>query len=401
MVASSGLKCSVLSDPAQLEQLRPAWNALLQRSAANGPMLAPLWLLPWWQVYAQSGGRELKMGLFHDGDRLVGLAPLHWRRFWYRPGLPFRRLELLGADVDEGDGVGSDYLNVIAERGAEEAVAQALARALTAGVFGSWDEIVLPAMDGEGVMPSLLSAAFTRAGLATTCLVTGAAPYIPLPATWEAYLKRLTAKNRRFLLRSLEEFDAWAGESSSRHVTSRAELVEGQRILTALHGERWAAAGLTGVFQPRRRSAAFHDAVLPLLLDAGALELFWLAVRDEPVAVLYNIAWNGKVYFYQSGRKVDVPAGVRPGIVLQARAIRQAIQAGRREYDFLAGVAQYKLQLALATRPLVRVRAVRRSLREGARRLAERGMAWARAVRNAARSAVAWLHRPRRNGKAP
>ncbi len=382
------LTCTVVDDPARLEALRPQWLDLLARSAANEPMLAPPWLLTWWRVYGQGTGRRLRVGLFADGDRLVGLAPLVARRRWYRPGIPFRRLEPLGADMDEGDGVCSDYLNVIAERGAERCVARAFAEALAAGRFGPWDEIVLPAMDGLGPMPTLLTEALTDAGLAASCTETGVAPYIPLPATWDDYLKALPKKKRYGVVRALRDFDEWAGGAAElRRAASSAELAEGKRILTDLHGQRWSEAGQSGVFAAPR-FAAFHDAVMPALLQLGALDLAWLTVRGESVAAVYSLVWNGKVYFYQCGRRPDLPDGLRPGIVMLAHAIRGAIAAGHREFDFLGGVAVYKSQLALATRPLVQLRAVRPSLREWARRSTERGIGWARAVRSSLRSAA-------------
>jgi CelD/BcsL family acetyltransferase involved in cellulose biosynthesis len=147
-----------------------------------------------------------------------------------------------------------------------------------------------------------------------------------------------------------------------------------------LHGERWAAAGKTGALSAAR-FAAFHNAVLPELLRAGALKLLWLTVRGQPVAAVHNIVWDRKVLFYQSGRQPDVPRGVRPGIVLHAHAIRAAIAAGHREYDFLGGESQYKSQLASASRPLVQVRAVRPSLIEQARRLIDAGIARTRSPR--------------------
>src|SRR5947209_17025046 len=99
------LTCAVLSDPAEVEDLRADWLDLLRRSAANEAMLGPTWLLTWWRVYGAGTGRALRVGVFREGGRLVGLAPLTARRFRHRPCIPFRRLEPLGADVDEGDGV--------------------------------------------------------------------------------------------------------------------------------------------------------------------------------------------------------------------------------------------------------------------------------------------------------
>ncbi len=385
---SSGLSLALLTEPAGLERLRPDWEDLLARSASAEPMLSPDWLGAWWQVYR--GPRQLRVGAFYDGHRLVGLAPLCRRRFWYRPGIPFRRLEFLGSDVDEGDGVGSEYLNVVARSGSEEVVARAFVQAVAAGAFGPWDEVVLSAMDGLGPMPDLLTSAFHRSGLPATCVTTTEAPYIPLPATWNLYVQGLPKKKRYGIVRALRDFEVWnGGPPQVEGVTSPAELAKGKRILERLHNERWDAAGQRGAFRAGR-FAAFHDLLLPRLLAGGQLELLWLVVGGEPVAALYNIVANNKVYFYQCGRKLDVPAGQRPGIVLLALAVQHAIAASRREFDFLGGSAQYKTQFALATRPLVEVRAARPGWRETLRGWADQGLAYARAARNRLRAAVGW-----------
>jgi CelD/BcsL family acetyltransferase involved in cellulose biosynthesis len=322
--------------------------------------------------------------LIHDGERLIGLAPLLRRRHFYRRLIPFQRLEPLGSGEPEADAIRSDYLNVIAERGAEKEVANALVTALTGGTVGRWDEFVMPMMDGEAKLPGLLTDALRRQGVTASCIVTGAAPYIPLPPTWDAYLKELNPSRRYYVTRSLRAFGRWAGGTAKVHYrSSRSELEEGKRILVQLHHKRWEGVKGAGVFRSPR-FLAFHDAVLPRLLDEGALEMMWLSVRGRPLAALYNLVWNDKVSFYQSGRTTQVPNNVRPGIVLLAQAIRGAIEARRREFDFLAGVSPYKTQLALASRPLVQVRAVRPSFREQARSLMERGIAassfWNRAA---------------------
>jgi len=379
----------LIRDFGELSRQAAAWRSLLERSSANEPMLSPTWLLAWWRTYGQ--GHQLAVGLFHNGDQLVGLVPLLRRRYWYRPGIPFRRLEFLGADVDEQDGVCSDYLNAIAERGQEARVADAFAAAVAGGKFGSWDEVDLPALAGDNPLTGLLTGAFARAGYRVDREQTTVAPHIPLPATWDHYLKALSQRDRYYVVRAQREFDQWAAGTATWHrAGSLAELEKGKRVLTALHTERWEAIGATGVFRATRFKA-FHDVVMPQLLADGALELLWLTVRDQPVAALYNIVWNNKVYFYQSGRKLDVPRQVRPGIVLLSLAIRQAIEAGRREFDFLGGEAQYKGQLALATRPVIRLRVARRTLVEGTRHLADGGIWGLRAVRNATYSAGQWL----------
>jgi predicted ATP-grasp superfamily ATP-dependent carboligase/CelD/BcsL family acetyltransferase involved in cellulose biosynthesis len=402
--ASMSLRATLLSSYVELRTLESAWDELLGESETDGPMVSPLWLLAWWRVFGALDGRKLAVVAFHDGARLVGLAPLLARTCWYKPGLPFRRLELLGSGEREEDEVCSEYLGVIAARGFEGEVARALADALAGGDLGAWDELVLTAMARDGAMPARLAEELARIGAAVDVAPSDESRYVALPGSFDAYLAGLSSSGRYLVTRSLRDFERWSrGEAALRVATTRAELEEGRRALVALHGERWSARG-GGAFASARFSA-FHDDVMPRLLDRGALELIWLTVRGEPIAAAYEIVWRDRVHFYQSGRKLDVPKNVRPGIVLHARALERAIARGLREYDFLGGPVRYKRDLAPSTRTLVRLRAVhpRARLRERGRAIAAEGAAAARAAvraivprrapaREAAADPIAVLH---------
>ena len=129
-------------------------------------------------------------------------------------------------------------------------------------------------MDGMAAMTGLLAAAFRRAGLDAETVATTAAPYVPLPPTWDAYLKSLSSNDRRLVVHSLRDFDAWAGGAAQlRRAASVAELEEGMRILKALHAERWKKDGQAGAFHSRRFSA-FHGAVTADLLRQGRWSCF-------------------------------------------------------------------------------------------------------------------------------
>lgn len=379
--AGPPLEFRLVREPVELEALAPAWQALLRASLSDEPMLGPDWLLPWWSVYG--AGRELRVGLFHEGERLVGLAPLCVRRRWHRPGIPLWRLEFLGADVDEGDGVCSEYLNLVAAVGQEERIAHAFAREVLRGSFGHWHELVLGALDGEGPMPALLLEAFAARGHAGERQVTTESPYLQLPDSWDTYLRQCLNKDkRRHLQQALRGFEAWAGSDwKVEHVRGPADLMHGRGILHALHNHRWQAGDDCGGAFQKPRFVSFHDEVMPRLLERGQLELFWLAVRDKPVAVHYQIVANRKVYYYQCGRSLDVPHRVKPGIFLLAQAIRRAIEQGLREFDFLGGDAQYKRELSRTRRPLVQLRFSQGGPREWLRRGADAACAWARQLR--------------------
>lgn len=364
------LRFHLVTDVAELVAMRGAWEELMGRSGMNEPMLTPDWMLAWWRVFGAQG-RSLRAALFFDGSRLVGLAPLLERRCRHRSGILFRRLELIASGEDQADEVCSCNLGVIAERGAEADVARALAAALTGAALGAWDELVMPAMRPEGALAVILSRELRQHGIDARIEVTDASPYIPLPSSWEKYLSALSASRRYLVRRSTRDLEAWAGGTLTfERARTRAELERAREILLRLHAERWSADGGAGVFASQR-FREFHDEVMPAMFERGALDLAWLSARGEPIAALYNLVWNNKIYFYQCGRRVDLPKGLRPGTVIHAFAIRAAIAEGRHEYDFLDSPCQYKLALSLSARPLIELRAARPSVNDSARRAAE------------------------------
>lgn len=373
------MAAEVIRDPQALEALSGEWSDLLAVSDQSSPSLSPTWIAAWWRVFGNQDGRELRTVAFRDGRRLVGLAPLCARRMWSRPGVPTWRLDIVPSGEREADEILSDYLSVIAERGYEQRVADSLGELLRSGGLGRWDELVMPRMSTDSVMVSLLGAALERAGK-VYFEVTGGSPYIPLPATWDQYLARLSGSRRRLVKTSLRDFEKWSGGRSVLDVARTAEELEtGLRVLRELHEQRWHEAGKSGAFASPWFNA-FHADVMPRLLERGELELMWLSANDQPIAATYNVIWNGAVQFYQSGRRMDLPRELRPGVVLHALAIRRAIELKRREYDFLAGGARYKIDLALAVRPLCSLQVVRRRRAELARRAYARASSMVRAA---------------------
>lgn len=379
------LSSVVITDPARLRALRSSWSELLERSSVSDASLDPAWMLSWWDVFGGDEARELRSLALYDGPRLVGLAPLLARRHTYGRAVPFRRLELLASGERQSEETCSDYLGIVAERGREADVVASFVDALTGDGLGPWDELILSSMDGNGPLPELLERELRARGAVVTRETWSSSPYITLPRTWDEYLGALKPTKRAQLRKSLRAFESWAGgEPEIVRVRSQRELPEGKRILMALHRERWGGDGVFG----SPRFCAFHDRLMEELLPMGALDLGWMNVRGEPVAAFYNFRWNGKVSFYQSGRKLDLPDAIRVGVTMHGYLIRSAIEEGLREYDFLAGASQYKMALALATRPLVRLRAARPSLRERARDAGERAARGARRIRDWARDDV-------------
>lgn len=361
------IRTRIVRDVQALESLVPAWRALLEHAPNAEPVMTPTWILAWWREFGAADGRELRVIAVYDGADLVGLLPLSRRWVRHRGAIPMRRIESLATGEAEVDEIGSDYVGCLAARDPGNAVAKAIARVLLSGELGEWDELRMPALNGEDAAWRGLAEALRASGVAVRTRQTGVAPYISLAGSWDDYLRALGSSSRYIVTRSLRELDAWAGSDGweLRRATNESELADGMLALRALHAERWGAEGHAGVFASQR-FARFHEDVMPRFLrgaDGVSLDLAWLVVRGEPIAAAYNLVYRGKLYFYQSGRKMVLPKAVRPGIAMHALGIRRSIESGLREYDFLAGASRYKRDLALASRPLTELRAVAPNLR--------------------------------------
>jgi CelD/BcsL family acetyltransferase involved in cellulose biosynthesis len=64
----------IIDDLPSAEKLSPEWDALA--SANKLPMASPAWMLAWWRHQAPDGAR-LRIVAVHDGDHLIGIAPLY------------------------------------------------------------------------------------------------------------------------------------------------------------------------------------------------------------------------------------------------------------------------------------------------------------------------------------
>ena len=359
MGESSDLRAIVVDSDAGMEALAPAWWDLLARCKDAQPAQTPLWLLTWWRIFGGSGKRQPRVVVIESKREVLGIFPL-LRRWVRRAGVvPVATLEWMGSGEPPEDEIFSEYLGPVAAEGHERDVAYRFVRALCSGDLGRWDELLLPAMNEADPMVTLLREALSARGAKVDVRRTHDCPYVVLPSSWDAYMARLDSHDRRLIRRTLRDLDAWAkpGRPVLRVAEDEAGMRRGWEILKGLHAERW---GGKGVFESAPY-CRFHEAVMPEMLrgSGGKLELMWLEIQGEPVAAAYDIVFRGNVQFYQSGRKMDVPRGVRPGAALQVLALQRAIESGYRSYDFGAQASLYKQQLAFGEpRRLVTLSAV-------------------------------------------
>ena len=316
-----------VSDDSGLTQLGGDWNRLLAESRTNSFFLRWEWLRIWWENY-RDGDTELCIVLVFRDDALIGIAPFYIRSLTWKNVLKYRRLMFLGT-TDEC--LLSQHMDLIYRAGDEKTVVgEVLAYIRNEDLC---DEISLQKVDTSSSTIGVLEEVSRDTNLLYRVENTAESPYITLPPDYETYLKERTSSTRHQVKSNLRKLSRHRGVEF-RKTGSPDELKNDFTELVRLHQYRWVPRMLPGSFSDER-FFAFQKAVMEEILLNNHLELRFLAAAGRNIAVLYNIAYNGKVYFYQSGLDISFDRSLSPGLLLHNHSIRDAIERGLGEYDFL------------------------------------------------------------------
>lgn len=317
--------------------LRAQWQDLLRGSASSNPFLTWEWLHSWWSQYGSTG--SLRLLVVHEGQSPVAIAPF---RLVSAPLYWFSRLEFLGT----GD-AGSDYLDVIARRGAEKEAIASIAEFLE-----SEQLTVRLTHLPQGSLAARLAELLTDDGWATSVTEDGRCPIVNLAGhTFDSLLDTLGASHRANVRRRLRALDR-LGARFERIATheERRQMLDS---LAAFHAQRYADRGGSTAFStPAIR--AFHEDVTRLALDQGWLRMYAIRIGAAVAAVMYGFSHGGRFYFYQHGYDPQ-QASRSAGLALMAWTIRAAIDEGSTEFDMLWGTEPYKALWARDARILQRI----------------------------------------------
>lgn len=371
----AGLRLERLVRAADLPALEGPWRDLLADSAADCLFLSWEWQYTWWRHFG--AGRTLAIYTARTGDRLDLIAPLVARERQPLRGRPFLTFEPLGTGS-----VGSDYLDVIARRGCERELLDALARRLAA------DRLLLafPRVHADGAAAGELAERLQPEGWTVQSRPASICPYITLAAhTWESYLDSLGKEHRANVRRRLRKLRDGFDVRLERAETDGARR-QALGALVDLHTRRWNTRGGSTAFH-LPALVRFHEDFSRIALERGWLRLYVLRLDGEPVAALYGFRYGATFLFYQSGFDPRfAPHGV--GLALMGLVIREAIAEGAAEFDMLHGDEPYKFHWAGRQRELRQLELYPPTMRG---RIACRLTGFARAARAAARTAAGRL----------
>jgi len=322
--------------PAAFERLRPEWNRLVRASAFDNLFMTWEWQTTWWRYL---GPGDLYLLEVREGDDLLGIVPLYLEE----TSLGERRFNLVGCiEV-------SDYLDVIARRGAERDVLKALLDFLLGADAPPWDVMDLCNLPQVSLTHQLLPEMARERGVTVQRTLEDVCPIIELPDTWEAYLAALSKKDRHEIRRKIRRLQREASFRWSR-VASAEELPAAVETFVALHR----ASSQEKHHFMDEQMAGFFRAAAEVLHARGWLWLSLLEVDGNPAAGLWSFDYADRIWVYNSGFD---PRYMRlsVGVVATALGIRDAIEAGRAIFDFMQGAEPYKYRFGAKDTEIIRV----------------------------------------------
>lgn len=332
------------TSPNGFDALAAEWNQLVRRSRSNTIFLTHEWQTTWWRYL---GTGELWIVAFRrpEDDQLVGIVPLY--RVIQTDGdqAGERHLTLVGCiEV-------SDYLDIIAARGWEDAVYAHLLDWLQSDQAPEWDTLDLCNLPEVSLTFTELAARFQEAGLAVEVRQEDVAPQFRLPLHYETYLQEQVDKKQRHEIRRKQR-RAEREANVGFHLVGRQEnLYAEMEDFIAL--QRASRADKAEFMTPEMRR--FFNAIAQRLLDAGYLRLFFLTLDGEKAAALFAIAYDRQFLLYNSGYDPDAHSQLSPGWVLLAYVIQYAIAAGCQLFDFMQGGEEYKYRFGSDNYKVMRV----------------------------------------------
>jgi peptidoglycan/xylan/chitin deacetylase (PgdA/CDA1 family)/CelD/BcsL family acetyltransferase involved in cellulose biosynthesis len=322
--------------------LAEQWNQTLHGSSSDTFFLTWEWIASWRKAY----GAELEPFVVSGWEqgRLIGVAPLCIETI-KKVGVKWKLLKLLGDGSHD-----SDYLDCFAKPGYEAKLAEAVLNVLKAE-RRSWDYMELHGP----LQSSLFANAFDDHAKERGWHVTGdevPCLTLQLPATWDGYLQLLKPRFRTKVRSAMTFFEQQQGAITQ--CTSEEQLHEWLDLFFVLHGKRWHSKGHPGVFGGKEKREFYWD-ISRVALQSGSLEFHRLDLGERALAFQYGFRYNNSFLLLQEAYDPDWES-LRPGIALRGFRLRSMIAEGVREYDFLGGVAQHKLDWGASGKQSIKLR---------------------------------------------
>ncbi len=361
---------------------RRTWDALAARNPWTTPFSSWAFQRAWWDAYHASAHDQTLVvtatagsaGGAEAGDP-VAIVPLMHRhevepgdaematRIRHGDATPLTPVPATAKAIFFGASYHADYATILAAPADLPAVADALAGHLADDAAAAdpdhpapWDVVDLRRLRCGDPAADALADAFGRREIGEGWTLNlereDVCPVVHLPEgiAFEDFLSTLDKKARHEIRRKVRRAEA-AGEVV---LGPSPDPLADLGVFIDLHQRRWGADGLFPPNSGGDASRVFIRRLFEASGPDGAVRLSFLTVDRRRIAAGIHVETDDTVMFYNAG--IDPEArDLSPGVVLAARYVQYAIEAGKRRFDFLRGDEPYKYEWGATDEPVQRL----------------------------------------------
>ncbi|PYT04172.1 MAG: hypothetical protein DMF60_16040 [Acidobacteria bacterium] len=358
---SVSLRASVLTGDLDFDALVSEWDVLLEQSDQRVFFLRWAWNRLWWRLLRPPDSQLFIITCRDEQDHLVGLAPFYLRQR-RTAGIPhLRELLFLGTGIYAQT---SEYLDIVARRGYERVVADAIVDCLQRS--DDWDRLRLEKIPASSVMLTLVQGALGDGSEIEVC---DRSYYVDTTVGWETFISGLSNSARNNALRRTRRLFA-SHNCRLQRIETGAQLEGAMDALVRLHQARWQSKGEPGTFALPNVEEFLKEA-MGISLGEQRLGLTTLDVDGATAAVRLDFLDNRIAHAFQAGFD---PAYANEGLgsVMNALCIKTYIEDEQiLEYDLMAGSPVYKESWTREYREIVSLTLDRQGVRSKAYRSIE------------------------------
>lgn len=177
---------------------------------------------------------------------------------------------------------------------------------------------------------------------------------VAVSAPWDACARQIFSRNRREKLKKGWRELATFGEVRFRAVTDATEMARLFEQLAAQRLQRFAALQRSDSLR-HPDLLDFYRAIVTRGAEPGFARLTLIEIDGQPIAMLFGVC-HGNAFHLLIPTFFDGPwTQLGPGMLLSARSMQWAAEAGLTYYDFTVGNEDYKERLGATAHGLVEI----------------------------------------------
>lgn len=327
----------LVSDKSTFLALEGEWNDAVDRAAIAHPFLRHEWIRIWWDAFGTIG-QQLHILVVRNGSQVCAIGPMMFERSQMY-NVPVRLLRFLHNDH-------TPRADVIVAGQGDDAY-----RALWHGMQdgGSrWDVLQLSQIPGESASREKFRQLATAEGRRTGVWESGAAPYLRLSSSWDAYVAGLSSKFRQNLRNRLGRLSQF-GEPKLEVLVDPPAIREGRADAQRLEASGWKSIEGTAIASDKSVER-FYTLLGDRARECPWLRLMFLTVGGRRIATAYAAVYANKLFLLKTGYDPEF-AKCSPFKLLTSFALRHAVEQGYSELDFLGDTEPWKLEWTSNVRP--------------------------------------------------